>query len=110
MINLVNKSKYLLEDEKVEDVILVFNTKKQHTWLVKTDNQLFYLLDDEKTRLSQTLIQKRVNLEDINTIKTDHESELSGIFDINDTDWWYYSLAELGMPRSAKKKLYAFVI
>lgn len=109
VFDLVNNSKYIDSGETVRDALLVFNTPSQHTWLVRSGKRLFYILDDEKTRTYQSLIQKMIDLPDITLVRTQKESDSSGIFNIEGTGWWYYSVAELGSPQNAKQKIDDFI-
>jgi hypothetical protein len=89
--------------------MLVYRTAKQHTWLIATNRQLFFILDDERTRANQRLIQYRLSLENALPVDTDQESEHSGSFRLGESDWWYYSIDLLGKPLKAKQRLDVFV-
>lgn len=107
--DLVNTSKYLGPDEKTLDAILVFSTETQHTWLVSTDSQVFFILDDERTRATQRLIQRRALLSSTRPVQTQQESESSGSFRLGTSDWWYYSIALVGSPEPARRRLESFL-
>ncbi len=106
---LILKSKYLESSESLCDSLLVFRTVSQHTWLVATDKQVFFVLDDERTRANQRLIQYRLSLEKALPVDTEQESEHSGAFRLGESDWWYYSIDLLGKTLKARQRLEVFV-
>lgn len=106
---LVRKSKYLEDDEDFKDSILVFRTSRQHTWLVATNRQVFFVLDDEGTRSSQRLIQYRLPLQSALPVSTEPDSAGTGAFQLGKSDWWYYSFALLGKPAKANQRLDVFL-
>ncbi len=106
---LVRRSKYLDEHEELCESILVFQTGRQHTWLVSTNKQIFYILDDERTRASQRLIQYRLPLDSALPVDTESDSAGTEAFQLGGSDWWYYSYRLLGKPTKAKQRLETFV-
>ena len=106
---LVQKSKYLNKDEYLKDSILVFRTLQQHTWLVATTHQVFFILDDEGTRSSRRLIQHRLPLKSALPVGTKPDSADTGVFQLGKSDWWYYSFNLLGKPVKADQRLNVFV-
>jgi hypothetical protein len=54
---LVFQSGLLHGGEDVKKELLIFQTPRQRTWLLATDNFVFVLLDDEGTRSSKSVIQ-----------------------------------------------------
>jgi hypothetical protein len=95
-----------LEEEGVRDFVrerrgesalktlLLFRTKKQRTWLVTTKNRLHCILDSQRTRESNRLLQWemipapgiQVNVRDRSRIK------FAGLVDIGKRQNWYYNL------------------
>lgn len=106
---LILKSKYLESSESLRDSFLVFRTPSQHTWLVATNKQVFFVLDDERTRANQRLIQYRLSLEKALPVDTEQESARSGAFRLGESDWWYYSIDLLGKTLKARQRLEVFV-
>jgi hypothetical protein len=53
----IRQSGLLGPGEEVVDHLLLLRTRRQRTWLVSTTASLFCLLDDEKTRADDRLIQ-----------------------------------------------------
>jgi hypothetical protein len=107
--DLVQRSKYLVNSESLRDSILVFKTPEQHTWLIATDQQIFFVLDDEDTRSSQRLIQHRLPLQSALPVSTKQKAREVGVFQLGTSDWWYYSMDILGKPPKAKQRLEVFV-
>jgi len=88
---LVAQSGLLESGEEVRKELLTFQTPKQRTWLLATSNFVFVLLDDEKTRARNSLIQ--TFFEKRKTFPLAFGSDkAAGIvkFGAEDT-WWYYS-------------------
>jgi len=80
-------------DESIEKGLLIFRTKKQRTWLVATTSRLFCVLDGEKTRARDRLIQWREPRGEITTINARERSssKLTGLVDIGTHRNWLYS-------------------
>ena len=106
---LILKSKYLESSESLRDSFLVFRTPNQHSWLVATSKQVFFVLDDKRTRANQRLIQYRLSLEKALPVDTEQESARSGTFRLGESDWWYYSIDLLGKTLKARQRLEVFV-
>ena len=108
---LVQDSQYLSSNEIIYEVMIVFRTLRQRTWLVFTNEQVFFLLDDEDTRASQRIIQYRQKLEESLPVTTHKESDLSGsgAFQLGKSSYWYYSLDILGGPTPARLRLERFI-
>jgi hypothetical protein len=107
--DLVQNSRNLTSSENMLEIMLVFQTQKQKTWLVSTNRQVFFLLDDEKRRSSQQIIQYRQALKDSLPVTARKESDLSGIFQLGSSAFWYYSLDILGNPEESRLRLERFV-
>jgi len=81
------------KDENVVGELKLFQSTKQHTWLIATNRQLFCVLDDEDTRSSGKLIQWEMPLDQASPIRArtsmarDHE-----VVDIGKKRAWLYSL------------------
>jgi hypothetical protein len=106
---LILKSKYIESSESLLASFLVFRTPSQHTWLVATNKQVFFVLDDEHTRANQRLIQYRLSLEKALPVDTEQESARLGVFQLGESDWWYYSIDLLGKSLKARQRLEVFV-
>jgi len=81
--------------EKVKGQLLLFQTRKQRTWLVTTNKQLFCLLDDERTRATGKIIQWRMALGDAYPIRArEHPTKTTvGLLRIGVKKNWLYSLS-----------------
>jgi len=102
---IVSDSSYLQENEKVRDSMLVYRTRLQRTWLVVTNRQVFYVLDDENTRASQRLIQVREPLKKDQKIEANMRRQRTGNFKLGGVGPWLYSVDLLGPPSTAKLRL-----
>lgn len=88
---LVSESGLLDRSEAVQKELLIFQTPKQRTWLLATESFVFLLLDDDRTRSKENLIQ--TFFEKKKTLPLEFDSDKgAGIvkFAAEDT-WWYYS-------------------
>jgi hypothetical protein len=106
---LVQDSRYLDPDETIRESMLVFRTERQQTWLISTNKHVFFILDDERTRASQRLIQRRQQLEESLPVTTREHTGLSGVFQLGVSGFWYYSIALLGPPGTARRRLERFL-
>jgi hypothetical protein len=70
---------------------------------------VFFLLDDERTRASQRIIQLRQGLDNSFPVGTRDESETTGVFQLGQSGWWYYSFELLGAPGAARLRLESFL-
>ncbi len=88
---LIVKSGLIKENEKVTDMILLFETRKQHTWIISTDRQLFCILDDEKTREKGRMIQWKMLLTEAEPIRARTSENVYPVVDIGERKRWLYS-------------------
>jgi hypothetical protein len=93
--------------EVVVGQVNIFRTKKQRTWLAATKTSLFCVLDGDKTRERNRLIQWRMALEDVQPIRARERSEakLTGLLDIGRRRNWLYSRRLFPQPRALEKAL-----
>lgn len=77
--------------EKVVDAILIFETSRQHTWIIGTNKRLFCLLDDEKTRSNKRLIQWSMALKVASPVEATAVKESVGRVKIGPRRGWLYS-------------------
>jgi tetratricopeptide (TPR) repeat protein len=73
-------------------VMLLFETMKQHTWLVGTPSKLFCLLDDEKHRASGRLIQWEQSWRSIRSVEVKPYKPKTGLVTIGRCPNWLYSV------------------
>jgi hypothetical protein len=106
---LIKQSNYLTSNENVRESMLVFSTARQHTWLVTTSLNVFFVLDDEKTRTSERLVQKFLPLSKALPVNAQQESENAGSFQLGGSPYWYYSMHILGSPKTAVRRLTSFI-
>jgi hypothetical protein len=97
---LVRESKNFDESsEKIEEAksLLIFQTTKQHTWLVSSKERLYCILDDgrkPKPRIQWSLSKKRLKASGAytNSIKTRSKTESTGVIDIGIRHkYWLYT-------------------
>lgn len=88
---LISKSGLMHESEKVLDSLLIFNTKRQRTWLTVTSKQIFCILDDENTRAKAKLIQWKLPISDAQPVRAHISSRGNNVVDIGPKKNWLYS-------------------
>jgi hypothetical protein len=88
---LVMNSHLVERGEEVKDVLLLFHTERQKTWLISTNNQMFCVLDDEKTRAKSRLIQWRIAISEIDDVKAYLSKKENNVVDIGPKHRWLYS-------------------
>ena len=106
---LVQQSRHFKRDDLLRDSILVFSTPRQHTWLIATSSDVYFVLDDESTRANQRLIQKLVPLSKAMPVNAQRESTDAGSFQLGESGYWYYSRHLLGPPSQAIRRLTSFI-
>jgi hypothetical protein len=75
----------------VIDVKLVFSTEKQRTWIASSLHHVYCVLDDEKTRLRDRLIQWHDPLNPEPRVAIRDSTTNQAVFDINQRRNWLYS-------------------
>ena len=84
----------LVKTDIVINTLLIFETSKQHTWMVTTTSKTYILLDDEHTRASKRLIQASFDKAKTLPLEVRNASRFKGLrvvkFAAQET-WWYYS-------------------
>ncbi len=88
---LINESGLIEAVEKVVDMFLIFETSKQHTWIISTNRQLFCILDDENTRSSGRMIQWKMPLSKASPIRAGISERGNPVVDIGERKNWLYS-------------------
>jgi len=106
---LVQQSRYFKPNDSLRDSMLVFSTPRQHTWLVATSSDVYFILDDDSTRASERLIQMLVPLSEALPVNAQRESADAGSFQLGDSGYWYYSRNLLGPPKTAVHRLTKFI-
>ena len=106
---LIQKSGLIEPGERVEDSLQIFQTKKQHTWLITTNGHMFCVLDDENTRDSGKLIQWRITLEQAEPITVIAHKPTVGLVSIGPRKNWLYSRSLHANPDELKREIEAMV-
>jgi hypothetical protein len=88
---LIAKSGSFQEGEKIVDMFLLFDTLRQHTWIISTNRKLFCVLDDENTRFNRRLIQWEMPLIEAEPIRVRTSAKGNPIVDIGQRRNWRYS-------------------
>jgi len=85
----------LVHEEETREVLALFRTKDQRSWLVSTNQALFLLLDDAKTRARQGLVQWKEPLQEIQNVRARPRADkrYSGLVDIGPRQNWLYSFS-----------------
>ncbi len=91
---IIRQSGLLGTGEEVVSYLPLLRTRRQHTWLVSTTGSIFCLLDDERTRAGERVIQwrqpKSAALKV--TAKPSSKYRNCGLVDIGQKSNWLYSL------------------
>jgi len=87
-------------NKPVIDALLIFGTKKQHTWLVTTSGQLHCILDSKNTWTAGRLLQWSMSTSGAINVKARKRSRYknSGLVDIGRRQNWLYSLRLFASP------------
>lgn len=99
IINYARKSKYygsIKENLKKAKALKIFQTLKQKTWLVSTNERMYCILDDNRKEVphvkwsipkSDIIDNNKISIK----IKTRDYSEKSGLVDIGPREGWKFS-------------------
>ena len=80
-----------IDGESIIEMLLIFRTNKQRTWLATTKSWLICILDDEKTRSKNSIVQWKQQL-DRNLVINAHVSQRgNAVIDIGSRKNWLYS-------------------
>ncbi len=105
MADLIEKSGLVESNDKATEVLLLFRTRKQRTWLIATTKWLFCVLDDEETRRSKRLIQWRLALDEANPIVARASRAETGSVDIGPRKRWLYSYSLFPEPNMVEDEI-----
>ncbi len=94
---IVKKSGLVAHDDTVEGKELIFETRKQRTWLIATGDRLFCLLDDRRTRQSGKVIQWVLKKGEASTITATVQNG-RGRVSIGPRRRWLYSPGRFPTP------------
>jgi hypothetical protein len=89
--HLIIESDFVQENEIVANMLLLFETRKQHTWIISTNRQLLCILDFEETRSSGHLIQWKMSLTEAEPIRARTSKQGNPVVDIGIRKSWLYS-------------------
>lgn len=107
----VETSSEIRSGETLCEIMLVFQNQKQRTWLVSTDQHVFFLLDSRKNRQKKQITQYKQTLQEslpVRTSLTDREPYGCN-FTLGSSHTWYYSKDILGNISQARRKLEEFI-
>lgn len=87
--------------------LLVFSTRKQHTWLVASDDLLHFVLDDENTRRKGRLLQRTVSWLDALPVAVEAVAADHGVvrFGHGESRGWYYSPSLFGPESELRTRI-----
>ncbi len=102
---LLRESGYLSANEKVIDHLLIFRTRKQHTWLITTNLYIYCILDDEKTRAKDRLVQWRLRLEEAFPVRAKLTSRGNHVVNIGPKRNWLYSASMFPMKSGLEGRI-----
>lgn len=78
-------------DEVIYKKLLLFRTRKQRTWVIATNQNLFLLLDDEKTRIGERVIRWHQSLPKAIPVRAYISKNGNHVIDIGTRKRWLYS-------------------
>jgi len=89
--SIIANSGLISKTEKVTAHLLIFQTKRQHTWLITTNKNIFCVLDDENSQMSGKLIQWKLSLNEATPIFVKAHKRTVGLVSIGSKRNWLYS-------------------
>lgn len=98
--NVVTLSPTRSPDEQPKSVLLIFSTPHQRTWLVATNQNLYCVLDGEKTRDTGRLLQWRLPMSQELAVSAREKNRRTGLLNIGPRKNWLYSRALYPTPES----------
>ena len=90
--SLVSEFALLEKEEPIRGELLIFQTPRQRTWLIATRQRVFVLLDDERTRRKQRLVQTFFDLKETLPLEFRISGGAGVVKFAAEETWWYYSL------------------
>jgi hypothetical protein len=102
--SVIEKSGLTQPGEHIRRTLLLFQTAKQRTWLAASNERLFCVLDDQKTRASGKLIQWILHRDEATQIKVRPRGAV-GTVDIGPRKSWYYSTDLHTSPEELKERI-----
>ena len=106
---LIEKSDLLEDGERIQQVLLLFATDEQRTWLLATDRRLFYVLDDQDTQSSGEFVQRAQRFTEIRRVKAIPEDTAVGEVIIGPEPGWYYSVGLHPNPTALEARILAMI-
>lgn len=88
---LVRSSRFTGDDERVSGALMIFKTPTQHTWLMATERQLLCMLDDDRTRGSNNVIQWVIPIAKARPVTVRRSDHGNAVIDIGPHHSWLYS-------------------
>jgi hypothetical protein len=83
----------IASNDEITGELLLFDNlegRPQHTWLVATRDKVFFLLDDERTRAKNGLVQRTLDRDSLLPLSVDKSGHTVG-FGSQPKPRWYYS-------------------
>ncbi|VAV85474.1 hypothetical protein MNBD_DELTA01-1161 [hydrothermal vent metagenome] len=106
IIDLIKKTPKNTSSEDVVDIIKIFQTRKQRTWLVATCSLLLCVLDDKKTAMSGRRVQWSLPLTEAYPIVIKaRPARVTGLVSIGPKQNWLYSQKMHPDPAQLKTKI-----
>jgi tetratricopeptide (TPR) repeat protein len=108
----VEESGQLETDEAIVDQLLIFETERQHTWLVATLRSLVIVLDDPDTRRDRRLVQRVISLSEAQpvTAQVERDGSASVGFGQPNLPRWYYSPTLFATPGLIEAAVAALIV
>lgn len=105
IIEVLNNSGSLTENEVIEKAILIYSTKLQQTWLVSTRNRVFCLVNENGTRDDKQSISWSASKNSLKPIRTRKYKKYTGLLDLNNHAGWLYTYSLFPRPEDLVRKV-----
>jgi len=109
IIEVVNASGFLAENESVEKALLIYSTEIQQTWLVSTRNRMFCLLNEKGTCKDRQSISWNASKDSLKPISTHKYKKYTGLLDLKNHAGWLYTYRLFPQPEDILSKVHALL-
>ena len=106
IIDVINNSGSLAENESVEKALLIYSTELQQTWLVSTRNRVFCLLNEKETRKDRQFISWNASKDSLKPISTHKYKKYTGLLDLKNHAGWLYTYRLFPQPEDILRKVH----
>jgi len=105
IIEVLNASGSLSENESAEKTILIYSTELQQTWLVATRNRVFCLVNENGDCKDEQSISWIASKNSLKPIRTRKYKKYTGLLDLNNHAGWLYTYRLFPRPEDLVSKV-----